>query len=145
MSNSSGSSILGGIIDYGIDLKLESLEEEFYYISEMCDYFNTKTEFRAYLSGEGSLEVEFDKDNVITEVLVKNSTLLMLPYSDDFFEVFTLVLSFIAKEHQRIIEELRPSELHKIQDPKEIGKAKNVKNQEEPEEESSSDDDYEWI
>ena len=145
MSDKTGSSIIGGIIDYGIDLKLESLEEEIYYISEMCEYFNTETQYRAYLSTEGSFEVELDKDNVITEVIIRDSTLLMLPYSDEFFEVFTIVLSFIAKEHQRIIEELRPTVFHKILDPSEVSTKNSEDLNDQEEEEPSSDDDYEWI
>ena len=146
MSDKTGSSILGGIIDYGIDLKLESEEEEMYYIAQMCEFFNTETEFRAYLSGEGSFEVERSRDDVISEVIIKNSTLLMLPYSEDFFEVVTLVLGFIAKEHKRIIGELRYPVSDIIQNPKDVNKLnEETEEQEEIEEESSSDDDYEWI
>ncbi len=138
-SDSFSSSGIGNMLDYGIDLKLESIEEELYYISQMCDYFNEETDFRAYLSGEVSFEIETDKDNVLLEVIIKNSTLLILPYSDEFFEVFTLILAFIAREHERIIKDLRCSTSeHKIQTPEEI---KDVAN----EEDASSEDDYEWI
>ena len=137
--DSFSSSGIGNMLDYGIDLKLESIEEELYYISQMCDYFNEETDFRAYLSGEISFEIETDKDNVLLEVVIKNSTLLILPYSDDFFEVFTLILAFIAREHERIIKDLRCSiPADRIQAPSEI-KEDSI------EEESSSEDDYEWI
>ena len=141
MSDKTGSSILGGIVDYGIDLKLESKEEEFYYISQMCEFFNTETDFKAYLSGEGSFEVERNREEIITEVMIKDSTLLMLPFSEDFFEVMTLVLGFIAKEHKRIIEDLRYPETNKIHNLNDINKEEDNT----PDFEEDSDDDYEWI
>ena len=100
----------------------------------MCDFFNEKTEFKAYLSGDSSLEIEIDRENPVMEVLIKDSSLTILPYTDDFLEVFTLILSFIAKHHQEIINELRDEETHKIQKPSEVD-----------ENEDDSDDDYEWI
>ena len=47
MSGDSISSGIKGVLDYGIDLKLESYEEENYYILQMCEYFNEETEFKA--------------------------------------------------------------------------------------------------
>ena len=157
---SGGSDINGfrGLVDYGIDLKLESYEEEEYYIVEMCAYFNEESDFKAYLSGDRSFEVELDRSTPIMEVIVKDSgdrsfeieldansplmeviirdsTLSILPYTDECFEAFTIMLGFIAKNHERIVSELRYEDPHRIEDPENL----NL-----PEEDDDSDD-YEWI
>ena len=129
------SSGVNGVLNHGIDLRLESLEEENYYIQQMCEFFNEETDFKAYLSGDRSFEIELDRDTPIMEVFIKDSILQLLPYSDDIFEAFTLILSFIAKHHTEIIQEFRESGGSKIE---------TLKENEEIEE-PSSDDDYEWI
>ena len=136
MSGDSISSGIKSVLDYGIDLKLESYEEENYYILQMCEFFNEKTDFKAYLSGDRSFDIELDKDSPIMEVVIKDSCLTILPYSDDIFEVFTLILGFIAKRHTSIVSEFRDPGKHKIQSPNDVGN-------QEVEEDSS--DDYEWI
>ena len=143
MSDDFRSNGIKGILDYGIDLKLESEEEEIYYTARMCEYFNEESEFKAYLSGEKSFEVELDRTSPIMEVTIMSSMLTILPYSDDIFEAFAVMLAFIAKKHQEIIIELRGEEESIIQSLNEVNKIENEK--EEIEEDSSDDDDYEWI
>jgi len=135
MSSDSISSGIQGVLNQGIDLKLESYEEENHYILQMCEFFNEETDFRAYLSGDRSFDVELDKDTPILEVIIRESCLTILPYSEDIFEVFTLILGFIAKRHMNIVREFRETGGHKIQSPSDVGSEDN--------EEDS--DDYEWI
>ncbi len=78
------------------------------------------------------------------QIYIINSTLFMVPYVQDVFEIFTEVLKFIANKHQQVIREFRGFEETKIQSIKDINNLDNAK-QKETEEESSSDDDYEWI
>jgi|9_EtaG_2_1085328.scaffolds.fasta_scaffold07114_7 hypothetical protein len=134
-SNSSG---LTSILEYGIDLKLESVEEETYYISKMCDYFNTESDFRSYLSGDRSFEIEQDINTPLAEIFINDSILGILPYSEDIFGVFTVMLGFIAKYHEEILSDLRIYEVHKIESPDKLNELDDP-------EEPSSDDDYEWI
>jgi hypothetical protein len=141
------SSGIKGILDYGIDLKLESEEEETYYTSRMCEYFNENSEFKAYLSGERSFEVELDQMTPIMEVTIMSSMLTIMPYSEDIFEAFAVMLAFIAKKHQEIITEFRGDEHSLIESLNEVNQIKNAEqtDEKEIEEEPSSDDDYEWI
>jgi len=143
MSRDFISSGIQGVLDYGIDLKLESIEEETYYIIRMCDFFNEESEFKAYLSGDRSFEVEKDRDSPILEVIINDSKLIILPYTEEIFEPFTLVLSFIAKYHESLISELREKQVHRIETPSELNK--RINNEEEDEEDPNSDDDFEWI
>ena len=138
MSDNFTSSGIKGILDYGIDLKLESEDEEIYYVSRMCEYFNEESDFKAYLSGDRSFEVELDRSTPIMEVTIMSSILRIMPYTDDVFEAFAVMLAFIAKKNTDIILELRGEEVFKIENVDEVNNYKS-------EEESSSDDDYEWI
>tara|TARA_R110000851_G_scaffold173989_2_gene320252 strand:- start:52 stop:465 length:414 start_codon:yes stop_codon:yes gene_type:complete len=126
-----------GVLDHGIDLKLESHDEEIYYTTKMCDFFNDGSDFKAYLSGDCSFEVEIDRDTAIMEVTINDSILNIMPYTEDFFEAFMVVLTFIAREHTALILELRGQDVHRIESPQDVNKL--IK------EEEDSDDDYEWI
>ena len=141
MSGDFVSSGIKGVLDYGIDLKLESQEEESYYITEMCAFFNEQTDFKAYLSGDRSFEIEIDRTSPVMEVMIQDSILSILPYVEDILEVFALILKFIATYHQTIIEEFRPTQDHKIQT---LSEVKNT-NTSADDEEEPSDDDWEWI
>ena len=125
-------------LEYGIDLKLESKDEEEHYITRLCEYFNEETNFSAYSTGEATMEIELDRNSPILEVLIRDSVLYMIPYAEDMFEAFTLVLSFIAKYHLDVLSEIREGlqEVHKIE---------SLNNFESEETADDDDDDYEWI
>ena len=144
MSKGTSNSGMQGVLDYGIDLKLESLEEEIYYITQMCEFFNEQTDFKAYLSGDRTFEIELDRNTLVMEVLIHDSILSLIPYTEDILEVFALILKFIATYHQSIVEEFRPSMGHKIQSPNEVKRAETEVVMDEENEEESSDD-WEWI
>ena len=129
---------IANTLEYGIDLKLESEDEELFYISRMCDYFNDKTDFKAYLSGEASFEIELDSSSPIMEVVIRESILYMIPYSEDIFEAFTIILGFIAKQHLEVLSEFRGLEVHKIESVDQV-------NSSGLEDQDDDDDDYEWI
>ena len=140
----SGDFVDGGIksfLDNGIDLKLESSEEEDYYINQMCEYFNNESNYKAYIAGNKSFEIEKNRNTPIMEIIIRDSILYVVPYADDIFEAFTLVLGFIAKKHLDILNEFRGSDIHKIESPSEV----NESNVATDEDSDPDDDDYEWI
>ena len=72
----------------------------------------------------------------------------MIPYAEDIFEIFTLVLNFIAKKHLEVVSEFRgTSEMHTIESLKKF-KSEEMNTTDTPEDkkdEDDDDDDYEWI
>ena len=72
------------------------------------------------------------------EVIVKDSILSILPYTEDIFEPFAMILSFIALKHESIIREFRGADISKIESPDDL-ESKNIEHEED------SSDDYEWI
>jgi hypothetical protein len=141
------SKTIAGILSHGISLHLESEEEEQYYLIKLQEYFVTETDFPAYLRGERSLEIEDSQMQIALEVIIQESTMYLLPYSQEVFEVFTEILKFIANCHVDIMSEFRGQEVTKIESITEVNKNKDEETDErtETEEESDGDDDYEWI
>jgi hypothetical protein len=144
--NNTISSGISNIFLNGINLNLESVEEEQYYTLKMLEFFEDKTDFPAYLRGDRVIEVENRDMDLALELRISESTLYLLPYTEDVFEVFTEVLKFISSRHVQIMKEFRGIEETKIQSPDEVNQINNEKTDEKNiEEDSSSDDDYEWI
>lgn len=134
------------MLSNGIALNLDSKEEEEFYVVKLQEFFVEETDFPAYLRENNVIEIEDSEMQIGMEIIIQQSTLYMLPYSQEVFEIFTEVLKFIANHHQEVVQEFRGSEVNKIEKP-EMLKQNEVLNEEEveSEEESSSDDDFEWI
>ena len=146
MSNGYISSGITSIFLHGINLNLESMEEEQHYVLKMLEYFEDKTDLSAYLKGDRVIEIENKDMQLAMELRVSESTLYLIPYMEDVLEIFTEVLKFISSRHLEIVSEFRGFEETKIEAPNEVNRIKNENTKEEEiEEESSSDDDYEWI
>ena len=137
------SSGIKNILVNGINLNLESLEEEQHYLIKMCAYFEEETEFTAYLKKDGGLDVETVEMQLGMQIHIIDSTLFMVPYVQDVFEIFTEVLKFISTKHKEVMQEFRGHEEIKIQSIQELNRIEDDKTEEK--EEPSSDDDFEWI
>ena len=136
------------MLENGINLHLESFEEEQHYILKLSEYFEDKTEFTPYLRNEGSIEIESPDMQLIVEIMITQATLYFVPYKQDVFEVFTEILAFISRHHEQVIRDFRGLEEIKIENVNEIqglNREKQDEKTDEFEEESRSDDDYEWI
>tara|TARA_R110000824_G_scaffold236450_4_gene425150 strand:+ start:580 stop:1026 length:447 start_codon:yes stop_codon:yes gene_type:complete len=137
------------ILINGIQLNLETIEEEQHYILKMLEYFEDETSFTAYLKKDRSIEIETPDMTLAMEVHIVNSTLFMIPYIQDVFEIFTEVLKFISSKHLEIITEVRGSEENIIENPADLNsrlvKEVDETDEKETKEEPDSDDDFEWI
>ena len=131
------------ILANGINLYLETVEEEQHYVLKLFEYFEDKTEFTPYLRNESSVEVEGPDSQLIVEIMISQSTLYFIPYVTDVFDVFTEVLKFISRNHENIMRDFRGTEEVKIETLSEIQGLANEK--EVDEDEASSEDDFEWI
>ena len=115
----------------------------------MLEYFEDETSFTAYLKKDRSIEIETPDMTLAMEVHIVNSTLFMIPYIQDVFEIFTEVLKFISSKHLEIITEVRGSEENIIENPADLNsrlvKEVDETDEKETKEEPDSDDDFEWI
>jgi hypothetical protein len=138
------SKTMASILSNGIALNLESEEEEQHYVMKMLDYFTDETEFPAYLRKPHILEIENDNLQLAMEIIVQQSTMYLLPYGEEVFEIFTEVLKFIATKHMEVVSDFRGVEQTKIESISEV-ESKNNEEKEERQEPPDDDDDYEWI
>jgi hypothetical protein len=132
------------ILSNGIALNLESEEEEQHYVMKLLDYFTDETHFPAYLRKPHILEVENDNLQLAMEIIIQQSTMYLLPYGEEVFEIFTEVLKFIATKHMEVVSEFRGVEQTKIESISEV-ESKNNEEKEEEQRPPDDDDDYEWI
>jgi hypothetical protein len=134
------------ILKDGINLFLESEEEEQHYADCLFQFLHEETEFPTYLRKGRLIEVENLKMQIAVEIIISDGILYFVPYVADVFEIFTEVLKFIAYKHQEVVTDFRGSEETRIESIKEVNKVQNDQTEKKyTEEESSSDDDYEWI
>jgi len=145
MSDDFVSKSIKGILLNGINLSLESIEEEQHYIYKMLEYFEEETDFTSYLRKDKVLEIENSNYEIALEVYIVNSTLFMVPYTDNVFDIFTEILRFISRCHESIVRDFRGLEEFKIESIGKVNGIKNEKEEEESAEEPASDDDFEWI
>ena len=120
MSNNTGDNGIRNILLNGINLKLETIEEEEYYMEKLHQFFEEETEFTAYLRKDFGLEIETKDLQLGMEILITKSTLFMIPYSTEVFEIFTEVLRFISQSHTQVVKEFRGAEEIKIEKPKDL-------------------------
>jgi hypothetical protein len=144
MSDDFFSSSVKNIFKNGINLNLESIEEEQYYTMKLLEYFEEETEFPTYLRKGHLIEVENLDMQIAVEMMISNSTLYIVPYVNDIFEIFTEVLKFIAHNHEKVMTDFRGVEVSKIENLKNINRAHD-ETTEEKTEDPNSDDDFEWI
>ena len=120
---------LKNLLEFGIDLALNTDDENIYYALEFASYVQDSLEFDSVMKSESEIEV-FNYEEKILTVVIENGILTIEPHSEEgAFDAVLLVLRFISEQHELVKE--RYSKLS-IED-----------SSEEPEEES--EEDSEWI
>jgi hypothetical protein len=123
------------LLNFGIDLKMTTKEEEYYFLQFFIDWINNMG-FDLTATSTSSTEASLMKDDkVVLIVKVKDSTLTMDPKSEEAQEGIMLVIKFIAEEYETVRDEF--AELVK-------GTKKIVPKKEEKKKDDG-DDEFEWI
>ena len=129
------------ILHHGINLNLESVEEEQEYMSVFMDWFTDDTEWYCCPLEERSCIIETKQGVAMCEIFIEDSVMRITPHNEDLFAVITDILRFVAKKHETFIDNFRGKEQgSKILDPEEL---KNVGTSKSYEEESTEED--EWL
>lgn len=123
------------MLNFGIDLKMTTKEEEYYFLQYFIDWVNNMG-FEHTAVSSSSTEATLMNDNkTILIVKVKDSTLTMEPKSEEAQDGIMLVIRFIAEEYETVREQF--AELVR-------GTKKTVPKKEETKKDDG-DDDFEWI
>lgn len=123
------------MLNFGIDLKMTNIEEEYYFLSRFTDWLNEDGFNVANFVNSTTVEVT-TKDKLSLIVQVKNSTLTMEPKSDEAQDAIMMVIKFIAEEYDNVRDDFQ--EL--VMETKKI-----VPKKEETKKKDDGDDDFEWI
>lgn len=123
------------MLNFGIDLKMTTKEEEYYFLQYFIDWIN-ENGFDQTAVSTSSTEVSLmNEDKAILIVKVKDSTLTMEPKSEEAQDGIMLVIRFIAEEYETVRHQF--AELVK-------GTKKIVPKKEEKKKDDG-DDEFEWI
>ena len=128
------------ILNHGISLDLNSIEEEEEYLQVFMDWYVTNTSYYCCQMETNSCMIETKQGAPLAEIYIEDSVLRIAPHDDDLFGIITEILRFVAKEHQKFIDNFRGLEKRsRITSPSEINK-KTL----DSEEEISTEED-EWL
>ena len=136
--------VMKGIKDillHGINLELQSIEEEEEYLSVFMEWFSKNTEWYCCPVEERSCIIETKYGVAMCEIFIEDSVMRITPHNEDLFGVITDILRFVAKKHESFIDNFRGKEKgSEILDPKEL---RNVGTPKSYEEESTEEE--EWL
>tara|TARA_R110000824_G_scaffold139834_1_gene305288 strand:- start:1414 stop:1833 length:420 start_codon:yes stop_codon:yes gene_type:complete len=133
--------ILEGIRDIlanGINLELDSAEEQEAYFELFVDWYTDNTMYYCVSLDYNTCMIETKQGIPMAEISFEDSTLKITPHHEDLFEIITDILRFVAREYQGFIDNFRGREAQSM-----ISSPSEVKNQPLYKEEESSED--EWL
>lgn len=131
---------LDDIENFGINLKLESEEAEFFYCDAIREWFSLKDEYETYIINEREFGVEMNYESVAS-IYIYESVLRIRPMDNMPYDLLLDVLEFVATKHSQTV---RVWEYINDNEEALVGKILETEQyEEEVEEESSSDE--EWI
>lgn len=123
------------MLNFGIDLKMTTKEEEYYFLQYFIDWVNNMGFEQTAISTSSTEASLMNNDKIILIVKVKDSTLTMDPKSEEAQDAIMLVIRFIAEEYDTVRQQF--AELVR-------GTKKTVPKKEEIKKDDG-DDDFEWI
>jgi len=123
---------LSNLLNFGVNLKLDSDEENKFYALSLSAWLMQQEDFDATLLSDEKIEIYYYSEHVMS-IKIKNSTLTLDPITESCFEAVMMVLKFISEQH-----ELTRNEFTKLS-------IREVDLEEAESEEQDSEDDSEWI
>ena len=128
--------MIGNLLNFGINLDLESEEECFYYTQCFADWIAGQENYDANMISDTEVEVYFHTEMVIM-VIIENSTLVLDPASESCFEAVLAILRFVTERHDEIKKEF--TKLNNSIEDEESYNESGV------DEEDNSEEESEWI
>ncbi len=99
-------SLIDGISDlknFGIDLKLESIDAEAFYCEALRLWFEDEKGYNTVPVTDREFTLDLMGDGDIATIYISDSTLRILPILDNSIEVMMCVLEFVAQHHKQTI------------------------------------------
>ena len=128
--------MIGNLLNFGINLDLESEEECFYYTQRFADWIAGQENYDANMTSDTEVEIYYYAEMVIL-VIIEDSTLVLDPASESCFEAVLTILRFVTERHDEIKKEF--TKLNNSIEDEESYNESGV------DEEDSSEEESEWI
>ena len=124
--------MLSNLLNFGVDLKLDSEEENKFYTLSLSAWMMQQQDFDAAMLSDEMVEIYYFAELVMT-VEIKDSTLTLQPITESCFEAVMMILKFISERHELTRNEFTKLSIREV-------------NLAEPEsEEQESEEESEWI
>ena len=98
--------IIDGISDlknFGIDLKLDSIDAEAFYCEALRLWFEDEKGYDTVAITDREFTIEIMGEGDIATIYISDSTLRMLPIQENSMEVLLCILEFVAQHHKQTI------------------------------------------
>ena len=128
--------MIGNLLNFGINLDLESEEECFYYTQRFADWIAGQENYDANMTSDTEVEVYYYAEMVVL-VIIEDSTLVLDPASESCFEAVLTILRFVTERHDEIKKEF--TKLNNSIEDEESYNESGV------DEEDDSEEESEWI
>ena len=128
--------MISNLLNFGINLDLESEEESFFYTQCFTAWMMQQEDFDANMASDTEVEVYYRAEMVML-VIIEESTLVLDPATESCFEAVLSVLRFITERHEEIKKEFRKLD-NIIEDDESLNEVESA-------EEHDSEEDSEWI
>ena len=128
--------MINNLLNFGINLDLDSEEECFFYAQCFADWIAGQENYDANMTSDTEVEVYFHTEMVIM-VIIENSTLVLDPASESCFEAVLAILRFVTERHDEIKKEFIKLN-NSIEDEESCSESGAI-------EEDNSEEESEWI
>ena len=129
--------MINNLLNFGINLDLDSEEECFFYAQCFADWIAGQENYDANMTSDTEVEVYFHTEMVIM-VIIENSTLVLDPASESCFEAVLAILRFVTERHDEIKKEFIKLNNNSIEDEESCSESGAI-------EEDNSEEESEWI
>jgi len=124
---------LSNLLNFGVNLKLDSDEENKFYALSLSAWLMQQEDFDSAMMSDEVIEVYYYAELVMT-VKIKNSTLTLKPIAESCFEAVMMVLKFISERHELTRNEFTKLSIREV----DLEKSEN-------DEQDSEEEESEWI
>ena len=133
----SNKEMISNLLNFGINLDLESEEEAFFYTQCFATWSMQQEDFDASMASDTEVEI-YHHAEMVMMVIIENGALVLDPASESCFEAVLMVLRFVSERHEDVKKEFKKLNNNSIVDKESYSEVGNV-------DEDDSEDDSEWI
>lgn len=128
--------MISNLLNFGINLDLDSEEEEAFYARCFATWLMQREDFDAEMTADTVVQVYYHSE-VVIQVVISDSTLVLDPLSESCFESVLMILRFVSEQHDEVRKEYK-SLNNSVVDEYSIS-------EEDHDEDDSDEDSDEWV